>query len=253
MKTNITFFCIIMNFAALYAQKPFINKDEVSASDKWELVWADEFSSPQDIDINWTAENKAPSHILSSRWRENATIKRGKLYLNNRKESKGGRMWTSASLTCKEMFKYGYFECRMKISGSDGINNSFWMYQSNAKMGNSFEIDIAEAHYPNIIQTNIHDLGNQTEHYNKQYAKKTIANGNLYNKFHIYAMDWNKDSISFYFDGKLIRTIENQFCQDSAYLILGTAVLEWAGKITDAIDKTHMVVDYVRVYNRVKN
>jgi hypothetical protein len=57
---------------------------------KWKMVFDDEFNGTDaDIDTNWIAQNAANSHILCSRWRENATESDGLLHLLNKKESRG--------------------------------------------------------------------------------------------------------------------------------------------------------------------
>ena len=57
-------------------------------------------------------------------------------------------------------------------------------------------------------------------------------------------------TLIFYLDGKIIRKFDNKFCNSPAHLVLSTAVIDWAGKITNAIDGTFMVVDYVRVFRK---
>ena len=248
MKLIVSFFMWLVLLSMCYAQKPFFNEKDSLYKRKWNLVWEDNFSNKKNFDSLWNAENMSPSHILSSRWRENVTVRRGRLYLNNKKENRGGRSWTCASVTCKQLFKYGYFECRMKIYKSSGLNNSFWLYQWNPKVGRAFEIDIVEAHYPNEIHTNVHDRGIRGRVPSKQNALLIKAKENLFSDFHVYGLNWTKDSLEFYFDGQKVRTVKNTHCYDYANLVLGTAVLEWAGKISDKIDGTHMVVDYVRVF-----
>jgi len=127
---------------------------------KWQLRWADEFDySDAQLDQSWISQNSASKHILSSRWRENAVVKNGTLKLINRKESRGGNDWTSGSIWTKQQFQYGYFECRYRYAAAEGTNNSFWL-MTNTKVPagkKAFEIDINEGHYPNEVNTNIHN------------------------------------------------------------------------------------------------
>lgn len=127
-----------------YCIVPFFNKSENSSHHKWHLIWSDEFKTNQSIDKKWDAQNSSEGDILCSRWRENAIIKKHALRIINKKENKGGKNWTSARLISKEQFKYGYFECKMKISQSTGINNAFWFYSYPKGNEESFEIDGAE-------------------------------------------------------------------------------------------------------------
>ena len=64
----------------------------VSGAKEWKLVWEDDFNYENSrLDASWNAENGSASHIDCSRWRSNVTTADGKLYLNNRKEQKGGK------------------------------------------------------------------------------------------------------------------------------------------------------------------
>jgi beta-glucanase (GH16 family) len=126
----------------------------------WELTWSEEFDGPDPrLEDRWISQNSGSTHILSSRWRENAVVSQGTLKLINKKEKRGGNEWTSGNIWTKEQFQYGYFECRYRYAAAEGTNNSFWiMTNSKPPAGKkSFEIDINEGHFPNEINTNIHN------------------------------------------------------------------------------------------------
>lgn len=126
----------------------------------WQLVWQDEFDyADEDLDERWEAQNGPSRHILCSRWRENVVVKDGVLHLVNKKQRRGGQEWTSGSIWTKKKFKYGYFECRYRYAEATGTNNSFWLMTRGPEpsVGKRFEIDINEGHYPNEINTNIHN------------------------------------------------------------------------------------------------
>ena len=132
----------------------------------WQLVWRDEFdyANPK-LDERWVSQNAPSGHILSSRWRENAVVQDGTLRLINKKEKRGGQQWTSGNIWTKERFTYGYFECRYRYAAAEGTNNSFWLMTNTPgepAKGKRFEIDINEGHYPNEINTNIHNWSDIT-------------------------------------------------------------------------------------------
>lgn len=134
-------------------------------AESWKLFWSDEFDYPDTrLEEKWQSQNSASTHILSSRWRENALVKDGTLKLINRKESRGGNDWTSGNVWTKQQFQYGYFECRYRYAAAEGTNNSFWlMTQGKVPQGKkAFEIDINEGHFPNEINTNIHNWSDVT-------------------------------------------------------------------------------------------
>lgn len=243
---NLIFVLFTFLLLGCSSKKPYFLKNENEGD--WNLVWSEDFDNSTEFDEHWNSENSSPSHILSSRWRENVSIENGQMFLHNRKESKGGKEWTSGSVTYKKSVGYGYLECRMKISAAPGINNSFWLYNWSREHHHSFEIDIVEAQYPSIIRTNIHDNGYKDNKNKSQSSKKIENNLNLSEDFHVYGLEWTPKQLKYYFDGRLVRVEENKVCKSTAKLVLGSAVLNWAGTVTDSIDGTEMVVDYVRYF-----
>ena len=139
--------------------------EEPLKSPEWQLVWSDDFDYPNtQLDARWNSQNGPNTHILCSRWRENAVVENGILHLNNKKENRGGQAWTSASIWTKETFQYGRFECRYKYATAAATNNSFWIMTTgnNPTVGKKFEIDVNEGHYPSEMATNIHNWTDMT-------------------------------------------------------------------------------------------
>lgn len=141
---------------------------------QWQLAWSDEFNySNVQLDENWISQNGPTENpwVLSSRWRENAVVKDGVLHLLAKKENRGGQAWTTGNVWSKRQFHYGYFEARYKIAAAYGTNNSFWFWPKKGvpEGEKACEIDVNEGHYPNIINTNIH---NWTDKY-------TLPNGRV--------------------------------------------------------------------------
>ncbi|TAE78634.1 MAG: glycosyl hydrolase family protein [Verrucomicrobia bacterium] len=133
----------------------------------WKLAWSEEFDGPDaKLEERWQSQNSGSTHILSSRWRENAVVSNGTLKLLNKKEKRGGNDWTSGNIWTRKKFQYGYFECRYRYAAAEATNNSFWIMPTDkAPPGKKhFEIDINEGHFPNEINTNIH---NHSDHFQK--------------------------------------------------------------------------------------
>jgi len=134
-------------------------------SSKWQLTWSDEFDYENArLDEKWISQNSSSTHILCSRWRENASTSDGTLKLLNKKEKRGTNDWTSGNLWTKEKFLHGYFECRYRYAAAEGTNNSFWIMTNNPppEGKKTFEIDINEGHFPNEVNTNIHNHSDVT-------------------------------------------------------------------------------------------
>lgn len=227
-------------------------------AEKWELVWRDEFDGPDAVEVAWQSQNSGSTHILSSRWRENAVVTNGLLRLVNRKEKRGGNDWTSGNIWTRQMYQYGYFECRYRYGAADGLNNSFWLMPTGTNKithGKFFEIDVNEGHYPNKVANNIHNHSDITvvkgrKTHPTSPRKFTFAESDFARDFQVHGLDWNEKELVFYLNGKEIRRVKNEFCFSPASVWLSEAVISWAGPITDAIDGTAMEVDYVRIYRR---
>jgi beta-glucanase (GH16 family) len=214
----------------------------------WQLVFSDEFNGKTaDLDRNWNFQNGPNSHILCSRWRENAVVTNGLCRLENRKQKRGGQDWTSASLSTKRQFKHGYFECRYRYGAAPGLNNSFWIMTKGGTTNTPgrFEIDINEGHFTNTVNMNIHNWTGK--HWAK--SKTWHARGHdLSQEFHVYALEWNEQELIWFFDGQEIRREQNTLCHREAPVLLSSAIMKWAGDVTDKIDGTAMEVDFVRIY-----
>ena len=153
--------CLLLPMAFLLPQLPADPPDR----NGWQLVFEDRFDGGEEaLDANWSFQNGPSGHILSSRWRDNATVEDGLLRLVARKETRAGQDWTAASCWTKRQFQYGYFECRYRYAAATGTNNSFWLMPLG-KVDLRFEIDINEGHYPNEVNMNLHN------HTGKHWAK----------------------------------------------------------------------------------
>ncbi len=73
---------------------------------------------------------------------------------------------------------------------------------------------------------------------------------NLSENFHTYSLLWTPEEIVFYFDGREIRREPNVFCHHPSPVFLSLAVIHWAGPVTDKIDGTSQVIDYVRIWQK---
>lgn len=232
----------------------------VRPSSVGKLIWQDDFDYPDaQLEDNWNAQNGPSGHILCSRWRENALVQDGTLRLINKKEKRGGQDWTSASLTSKREFQYGYFECRYRYANATGTNNSFWLmsrgkFEPMRPDAKRFEIDINEGHFPSEINMNIHNWSDVTNvdgkprHFSAHKSFTPPNKPDLGKEFHLYGLLWTSEELVFFFDGQEIRREKNTFCHTPCPVWLSEAIIKWGGAVSDTIDQTYMEVDYVKVY-----
>lgn len=227
----------------------------------WKLTFSDEFEGNTLDTGKWEVESgsppDSPAYIRSSRSAENVRVKDGVCRLVTRREPHGTKNWTTAHLHTRVFRqKYGYFEARYRYGAAPGLNNAFWLLTRDvsgaAVSGQSggasarpkFEIDINEGHYPSQLNMNVHQWVGK--HWSD--AQDWTAPSDLAKDFHVYGLEWNQRQLTWYFDGKVIQQRKNDICHSEVAVIFSTAVLKWAGEITDALDGASMDIDYVRVY-----
>jgi beta-glucanase (GH16 family) len=119
------------------------------------------------------------------------------------------------------------------------------------------ELDIMEhvGKHPNFIHSSIHNPSGygQTPYTGIVKIKQPSS------KFHIYSMEWTKDFIIFYVDGKQVyhyqpevKTIKNWPFDKPFYLIFNIAIGgTWGGPVVDdTCFPSVMEVDWVKVYQK---
>lgn len=223
------------------------------------LVWSDEFNGTSVDGSKWNIDNGNPNVNNEKEYYQaaNAAVTGGNLVITARNQSVGGQPYTSAKLNTSGKFsvKYGRIEARIKLPAFQGSWPAFWMLGQNiGQVGwpQCGEIDIMEQ-----VNTNNTILG--TMHWNNNghvyYGNSTTATATDY---HVYAVEWDANSIKWYVDGTLFNTgnIQNNInnteeFQLPFYIILNLAVGgDLPGNtINNGALPASMYVDYVRVYN----
>lgn len=240
-------------------------------------VWADEFNT---IDLNnWSFETggggfgnnereyytngqnsfihydaSAGSNVMVIEARRDNPANYGCWY--GRCEYTSSRMVSSN----KKTFKYGRIEARMKLPQTQGIWPAFWMLGSNiGQVGwpASGEIDIMEhvGFEPSITHGAIHGPGysGNTPFMGTNYLNQSVDAG-----FHVYAVEWNTNGISWFVDGNKfysvtraqVQTYGNWVYDQPFFLLLNVAVGgTWPGNPDGSSSfPQRMSVDYIRVY-----
>jgi beta-glucanase (GH16 family) len=246
----------------------------------WKLVWSDEFNAPDNSPVDsskWMLETGGKGwgndELESYTARpQNSFQQGGNLVIKALKETYTGpdgvtRDYTSARLKTEGKFshKYGRFEARIKIPQGQGLWPAFWMLGDDiGKRGwpKSGEIDIMEniGKEPALVHGTIHGPGYSGDKGpTSSYALP--ADQHFADDFHVYAVEWEKKAIRFYVDDHLYATRTpadlpkgtKWVFQHNFFILLNVAVGGgWPGNPDDSsVFPQTMLVDYVRVYNRV--
>ncbi len=178
----------------------------------------------------------------------------------------GPCQYTSGRLITKGKFdlKFGKFEARIKIPQGQGIWPAFWLLGTNIdNVGwpQSGEIDIMEniGREPSIVHGTIHGPGYSGG--SGIGAAYTLPNNKPFAAdYHVYAVEWSRNEIRWYVDGKLYQTLKPQNLPAGTtwvfdhpfFLLLNVAVGGgWPGNPDQTTTFPQMMlVDYVRVYRR---
>ncbi len=267
-------------FASLFGLPQYASIETIDMSKFNETpVFADEFDSDTLDRTKWNMHYAENGIRRGSYWDiDMAEVKDGNLIINTEYKEEGlngkGAGWYTVGIDTRQTFQgtYGYYECRCIMPVGYGQWSAFWMMSDN--MGNidgtgtdGAEIDIMESAYwgdkflKNSTIHTIHYDGYGEEHRSKNDGNWRIE-GDPYNEYHTYGVEWNENGYTFYIDGK--KTSETNFggaSQVPEYLLLSVelagqnGVPKAEGFATGSIEdngrdfKSEFIVDYVRVYS----
>ena len=240
------------------------------------LVWHDEFGGNSLDTRKWaydTSRNKQgwfnKEKQYYSAGRHNLRVGNGLLTIEARREKLdsrqfpdwGGQDYTSAKIFSKGAgWTYGFYEIRAKLPCAAGTWPAIWMLPVDMKKWpDDGEIDIMEqvGAEPNLIYASLHTkLFNHTIN-TQRSAQKLVPTS--CSAFHVYQLDWRRDSITIGVDGRgILRVLNDQPGGKGAWpyftpfkMILNLAIGgDWAAAkgIDDAAMPQRMEVDYVRVW-----
>lgn len=246
------------------------------------LVWADEFDGNGVINpTNWHHQTILPNgdswfsneqqHYTNRI--ENSYVSDGTLKIVTKKEvytNQGvTKQYTSARLNSKFAFKYGRVEVRAKLPTGVGTWPAIWMLGKNINELGAYwqlngygniswpacgEIDIMEhwGNNQNVVSSAVHHPinGNLTiDEYIANYQYKSGVS----NDFHIYAVEWDAQKITFSVDGLnhlcYSPKIKNQYTWPfiaEQFILLNVAIEPSA--IGTNFVQSNMEIDFVRVY-----
>ncbi|MBK7625809.1 MAG: glycoside hydrolase family 16 protein [Bacteroidales bacterium] len=280
---------LVFNFAStLPAQKADSYKPDFSnpaVVKGMSLVWNDEFNISGKPDTSVWRYEKGFVRNQELQWyqSENANCKNGLLIIEGRKENfknpgyvPGSTNWktnreyaeySSSSIQTrgKKQFQFGRFEIRARIDTACGSWPAIWTLGITKTWPSNGEIDIMEFYrikgVPTILAnfawgTNQRNVG-KWDDLKKPLSDFIKNDPDWTRKFHVWRMDWTKDSISLFIDDQLLNSVLlgetynpdgfNPFLQPH-YILLNLALGGNGGDPSKSMFPIKYEVDYVRVY-----
>ena len=272
MKFNKKHILILLVYSLIFITVPSCDNTLEPEVPNYQLVWQDEFDGPANQapdPANWTLDigtgdngwgNQELQYYTDRS--ENVSLDgNGNLVITARRESFGGRPFTSARIKTQGIFEqtYGRFEASIKMPWGPGIWPAFWLLGSDVETigwPQCGEIDIMEyrGQQTNLIHGTVHGPGysggnSVTKSYGFEQARFDTD-------FHLFAVEWGTDYIRFYVDDVLYQEIKpgdlsgEWVYNHPFFIILNVAVGgNYVGFPTSETPfPQSMVIDYVRVY-----
>ncbi|GET29860.1 family 16 glycosylhydrolase [Prolixibacter sp. SD074] len=255
MKHKIIFFSVIFSLVSFSAFS--------QSTEGYKLGWQDNFDGNSLDTTSWNNRVMKPGTVNNELQRytdgKNVEVKDGKLFIEARHENNeytSGRINTKG----KHTFTYGIVKMRAKLPAGVGTWPALWMLGADIKVVGwpaCGELDIMEhvGKKPGYIHSSIHNPSG----YGATPYTGIVEIQDPYTQFHIYSMEWTKDFITFYVDGKKVyhyqpkdKNIKNWPFDKPFFLIFNIAIGGNMGgpKVDNQCFPTDMVVDWVKVYQK---
>jgi len=234
--------------------KPMKDIPPAISGGSWTLVWHDEFEGTELDESKW---ERVDCPRRKGFWdpKDAYLDGEGHLILRTRKE---GDRYSSGAVRTRGKFEhaFGLWICRCKFHTQEGHWPAYWLFTGGVgKIGNGgrdgTEIDIMEKPWlHDQIQHALHWDGYGEHHQGK--AQRVNREG-LSQGFHLFSLEWNENEYVFYVDGvETWRTDLGGVSQVPSYLKLTEEIDTWGGDIAQADLPDYFTVDYVRVYDRLR-
>jgi len=290
MKRTILFFCIFLStIVGARNVNPYKPDASVAPQRKgMKLVFSDEFNKEGKPDpANWGNETGFKrNEELQWYQADNANCTKGRLLIEGRKANfpnpnyeAGSKHWytnrktvkyTSSSINTsgKQAWTFGRFEVRARIDTAMGSWPAIWTLGVNYEWPACGEIDMLEFYRPGNVPSILANVASGTSKRWKAKwdgSEKPLStflqmDKDWVKKYHVWCMDWTKDSINLYVDDMLLNTTllsetvnpdgTSPFLQPQ-YMLLNLAL---GGVNGGDPSKSHFPVtfevDYVRIYQK---
>jgi len=228
---------------------------------KWKPIpeLTDEFEGNQLDSTKWHDHNpgwlgRQPGYFSSN----NVSVSDGKLHLTARVETlkdlpDGYHTFTTAAVKSKASVRYGYFEIKCRPMKSKA-SSAFWFYQSTKEDWTEidvFEICGAGEKFKNKVFMSVHVFHTPTEKKHWQKTEEWQAPFNLVDDYHVYALEWNKEVIKWWVDGKVVRELKNTHWHQPLHMNFDSETFpDWFGLPDKESLPSTFSIEYIRSWRR---
>jgi beta-glucanase (GH16 family) len=172
------------------------------------------------------------------------------LHIVGKKESYKEHHYTSGQINTlnKKHIKYGRIEIRAKHPAGKGFFPAIWLLPVDQSKGLP-ELDIFEVIGNDPLQVYmVHHTGT-VDNINSSYDTLWIED---YNKFHVYALEWDENEIRWYVDDTLGFSSRKGIPNEPMYLIINLAIGgDWPGEPNEFTPfPSSFEIDFVKIYEK---
>lgn len=280
---------VAASFSTIAQQVRVTTKTAQASDSEWTLVFSDEFNDTalnKEAWITWfpyTNDGSDQCAFCRTHGDENQVfldrnivIKDGILNIVAKREKfewmGEQRDYTSGMVHARNAYGHGRYEVRSRLPAGEGLWPAIWTFGQK-----SAEVDIMEAGMQNPVRfhASVHNwLIKKMKH------KRLKIGVDLTNDFHVYAMEWDENSIQFFFDDTKVWELcryatrrgnnprkcnvrKKSYLQqpvfppddEKLYLIIGMAIGNETTPFTGTPKETtvfpnQLQVDYIRIYEK---
>jgi hypothetical protein len=216
----------------------------------YKLAWSDEFAAPALDTAKWNF--RTDTRFWSLQRAANVRVADGLLNLDLKKETFGSTSYTGGGLISKKLFRYGYYEARMKVPPGRGWHTSFWMmkYSRPATDTVALELDAIENDSITPLKYSVNTHRHlPTPHLT--YGFKYVTTPSLSADFHVFGCEFTPTVVRYFFDGAVVQTLDATLFPHGDLNIWLTSIAAPLGG-TPSVDDTQLPAaaqfDYARFF-----
>jgi beta-glucanase (GH16 family) len=239
-----------------YPSMEAVFKDEFDGTQLNTAKWTYDLGNGCSVGICGWGNNELETYTNST---ENLKLENGKMVITAREFNSS---YTSARIKTQDKVevKFGRIDVRAKLPKGQGIWPAIWMLGENIDVAGSGwpacgEIDIMEVvgHRPAELVGTVHYNSNG---YKYSSSSTMLSSGDFSDKFHVFSIVWDKNTITWYLDNKSFKEFSNASnisgypFNKPFFFIMNVAVGgNWPGSPDNTtVFPQEMVVDYIRVF-----
>ncbi|MEO0055352.1 MAG: hypothetical protein RLZZ50_1299 [Verrucomicrobiota bacterium] len=216
----------------------------------YRLAWSDEFNAPALDTSKWNF--RTDTRFWSLQRAANVRVANGILHLDLKKETFGSTNYTGGGLISKKLFRYGYYEARMRVPPGGGWHTSFWMMKYNRPATDTVAIELDAIENDSVtplkysVNTHRHL---PTPHLT--YGFKNVSTPSLNADFYVFGCEFTPTVVRYFFNGTVVQTVSaSQFPHNDLNIWLTSIAAPLGG--TTSVDDTQLPAsaqfDYARFF-----